>query len=730
MAKNSIFDGRPPATTASFRSVRIGARAYRTPVLEASASMARRGRKHHARGLEHAKNQRWSEAARAFAEAVSCAPDQPDFNFALGGALSRLDRLDEAFKAYTRELAIMPGDTPTLAELGACLARMGRRSEAIMCLKTALQRRPNMAFAQYNLGLALLTEKRRVEAIEALTHAIGVNPTYADAFRVRGLAHALGGDAAVAARDFEAAAAIQTDNHEAMLWAATRFAQHAQDGDAHRLFEMAAKAAPNIALPQCVFGHFLIANRRYEHGMDYVERALKLDPLFADAYVARGFGLLGQGRVAEAIANYRRAGELKPEDPHIAGTLLFALQHQPGITKEELLNAHKNWATLYRPQAPQDRRAFSNDRSARKLRIGVVSGDLRRHAVTFLTLRAFEQLASLGHRLYCYKTDRKFPDDEFSARYKAISAAWTDVSDLDDPTFCRLIAEQKIDVLIDLSGHTAGNRLGVFAMRAAPVQLSWAGYVGTIGLDSYEGVIADPVEIPPEHDACYVERPIRLPDCYICYQPPLRAPEVAALPALKNGFVTFGCFNRPAKLNVDVACAWARILERTPRSRLLLVYGGLQEASTRAAVYKILDAGGVRRDRVELIGEAEQAKLLEAYATRVDLALDPFPYSGGVTTLEAMWMGVPTVTIVGETFAGRHSATHLTAAGLAEFCAPSVDAYVDLAVNRAGRPQVLAELRATLRDKLAHSPLMDAPAFARHLDAALHALWDEWRMSP
>ncbi|MBY6240841.1 tetratricopeptide repeat protein [Methylosinus sp. Sm6] len=696
-------------------------------VLETPDNLVRRARRHHARGLKHAKAGRWEPAAREFEEAARTAPDQPDFNFALGGALSQLGRVEEAMAAYQRELAILPGDAPALAEFGGCLARLGRRAEAILCLEAVLQNRPDMPYAHYNLGLALLSEHRRLDAIEALGRAIALNPSYADAHRLRGLAHAMGDEGEKAAIDMQAALAIDNKDHEAMLVAGELLNRKASELEAGRLFELAARVAPNIAFPQFVLGHFLIAHRRYEDGMAHVDRALTIDPLLPEAHAARGYGCLGQGRIDEAVASYRHAAALRPDDANLAGNLLFALQHKPGVTKADLFEAHRNWAALYRPQAPRDRRSFGNDRSPdRPLRIGLVSADLRRHAVAFLTLRAFESLSARGYELYCYKTDRKFADDAFSDRFKAIARGWRDVSDLDDAALAALIEEQKIDILLDLSGHTAGCRLGVFAMRAAPVQLSWAGYVGTIGLDTYDGVIADPVEIPPDHDSFYVEPIVRLPDCYVCYLPPEQAPAPGPLPVLEKKIFTFGCLNRPAKLNSAVARAWAQILERTPRARILLAYGGLQEATTRDSVYRVLESGGLTRDRVDVIGETDQSKLLEIYATRVDLALDPFPYSGGVTTLEAMWMGVSTVTLVGDTFAGRHSASHLTAAGLADFCCGSVEDYVELAASWARRPQELAQLRAGLRDKLRASPLCDASRFGENLDIALRGAWRRW----
>jgi predicted O-linked N-acetylglucosamine transferase (SPINDLY family) len=693
------------------------------PLLPAQVA---RAQELHQQGVAHARQDRWHQALRAFHEAVRLAPDQPGFNYCRGVALCRFDRFEDAREAFMAEVRVTPEHAPALAEIGTCLARTGRTRDGIPYLQDGLRLRPAMPLAQYSLGLALLTESRRKEAIEALDKAIALDAAYADAYRTRGLAYVMDGQFDKAVDDLQAASTLDSQNYKAILELGVNFGIAAREQQAARLFELAAESAPNVALPQYLYGHFLINHRMFERGLGYIDRAIKLDPLQAEHHVARGFGVLGQGRVEEAVTAYRRAGELDPTNAAVAGTLLFALQHKPGVTRDELLREHRRWATLYRPGAPTDRFAFPNaPDAARKPRLGLVSADMHRHAVSFLTLRAFEQLAAMGYELFCYKTDSKRQDDDFSERYKAVAVAWHDVSGTDDAALTRQIAEDRVDILFDLAGHTAGNRLSLFAGRAAPIQLGWAGYVGTVGLDTYDGIIADAVEIPPAHDDAYVERPIRLPDCYVCYHPPANAPEVPPLPSADGRRFTFGCFNRPAKLNTEVGKAWARILEQVPDARILMVYGGLGETSTRDAIYGVLGRGGVPRERVELVGEGEQAKLLLAYG-EVDLALDPFPYSAGVTTLEAMWMGVPTVTFVGDTFAGRHSATHLTAAGLGGFCTQSIDDYVAMAVGWTRRRDELAELRRTLRSRVAASPLCDAPRFADNLSRELMRLWGEW----
>lgn len=686
----------------------------------------RRAHRLHQDGVARAQAGQWRQALEAFRAAAKQGPDEPSLHYALGVALCRLERFDEAIEAFHREVKITPHHAPAIAEIGTCLARTGRPAAGIPYLQQALRLMPAMPLAHYSLGLALLTENRRAEAIEALTRAIELDGGFADAYRTRGVALALDGQFERSVDDLHVAVALDSDNYKTIVDLGLTFGKTDQIRQADRLIEIAAKISPDIALTQYLHGHRLIENGRHEEGLGYVHRAFELDPERPEIHVALGYGRLGQGRIAEAVAAFRKAGEMRPADAAIAGTLLFALQHNPSVSEAELLEAHRRWALLHRPQAPRDRLSFANDPDpARRPRLGIVSGDLHRHAVSQLTLRAFEALAAQGFELVCYKTVRARLEDDFSRRYRAAAIGWHDVADLDDKALAARIAEDKIDILFDLSGHTAGARLGIFANRAAPVQLTWAGYVGTVGLDTYEGLIADAVEIPEGHEIHYVEPVIRLPDCYVCYQPPAATPDIAPLPALDRGHMTFGCFNRPAKLNPAVGAAWARILAQVPQSRILLAYGGLAESGAFQAVSEVLSQGGVPMDRVDIIDERENAKLLQAYG-RVDLALDPFPYSGGVTTLEAMWMGVPTITTAGQTFASRHSASHLTAAGLEDFCTADIDEYVALAVAWSRRLPALAHLRQGLRERIANSPLCDAPAFGNNLAAELTRLWRDW----
>jgi predicted O-linked N-acetylglucosamine transferase (SPINDLY family) len=441
-----------------------------------------------------------------------------------------------------------------------------------------------------------------------------------------------------------------------------------------------------------------------------------------DAECVRSLALIVQGRIDEALAAARRGIALAPDFHALHHVLLYALQHQPGIDSAALLVAHRRWAALQeravRPLPPVPRERLDPDR---RPVIGLVSGDLRNHAVAQLTIGAVEALARRGHRIVCFANQDEH--DQMSVRFAA-AASWHAVRMLGDAALAALIRRLGVDVLIDLAGHTGRDRLAVFAMRAAPLQGTWAGYVGTTGLSTMDFLIADAVQVPAGEDACYVERVVRLPGSYVTYSPPAGSAPLVAPPCVATGAITFGCFNRPAKLNAPLIALWARILDGVPDSRLLLRYAGLDGGTTRRTVEAWLDAAGLARERVLFEGGGTPRAMRDAYA-RVDVALDTQPYSGGVTTLEAVWMGVPVVTWRGASFAGRHGATHLHAMGLDSLIADDPDGYVARAIALARDRTRLAALRASLREHLAASPLCDPGRFADHFAAALRALWRE-----
>jgi predicted O-linked N-acetylglucosamine transferase (SPINDLY family) len=453
-------------------------------------------------------------------------------------------------------------------------------------------------------------------------------------------------------------------------------------------------------------------------------RAIALDPQLAESYNNLGTLLKDLGQVDEALASYRRTLELRPDWAVTHSNLLFTRHYCPGVTRQELAAAHAEFeqrhAAPFRSRWP----LHANSREAeRPLRVGFVSFDLARHPVGLFLVRVLESLDRSQCQAVCYSTRRG--GDDITARFQAAAAVWRDAYRLSDDQLAEQIRADQIDILFDLAGHTAKNRLLVFARKPAPIQISWAGYVDTTGLAAMDYLLADRYEIPPEAEGDYRERVLRMPHGYVTFDPPSEAPPVGPLPAFNSGHVTFGSFNNLAKVSAPTVAAWVDILRRTPGARLLLRSPGLEDPETRRRITEQFAAGGVAPDRIELHGHAPRAELLAEY-NRMDIALDPFPYSGGLTTCEALWMGVPVVTWPGETFASRHSLSHLSNVGLTETIAGGLDEYVQIACRLACDLEHLSALRSQLRSQVAASPLCDGPRFATDLLALLRGVWREW----
>ncbi len=337
---------------------------------------------------------------------------------------------------------------------------------------------------------------------------------------------------------------------------------------------------------------------------------------------------------------------------------------------------------------------------------------------------AVEARDGAAWELYIYSNGGRA--DDLTERIRAAADVWREIGGITDGAVAQLIREDEIDILVDLSGHLKGNRLLVFARKPAPVQVKWVGgQFNTTGMDAIDYFLTDAVETPRGAEKWFTEEVIRLPDGYACYDPPAYAPGVGPLPALSRGYVTFGCFNKLVKVNSDVVALWARLLHRLPTARLVLKTRPLGDAGVRERYHAMFEAHGVERERVELLAPSPHAELLAHY-NEIDIALDPFPYSGGLTTCEALWMGVPVVTLAGETFAGRHSATHVYNVGLGDWVVETPADYLAVAERWSRDVAALADLRAGLRARMAASPLCDGVRFTRNLEAAFRVMWTRY----
>jgi predicted O-linked N-acetylglucosamine transferase (SPINDLY family) len=490
------------------------------------------------------------------------------------------------------------------------------------------------------------------------------------------------------------------------------------------LLQQAIALRPNSAIAYDNLSFMLRILGAIEQAETAAEHALALAPNDADYLCNHATALEAQGRLEEARRQFERALAVNPNHATAHGNLLSCLQYSYGVGLAELAAAHADWDRRHGQPLRAAWRPWTNVRDPRRpLKLGFVSPDFGFHPVGFFLVGLFENLDRAEAQVACYSGRRRI--DALTHRLRAATDLWRDVVVLSDETLAEQIRGDEIDILFDLSGHTGGNRLGVFARKPAPIQMTWAGYVGTTGLSAIDYLVADRYQVPAGAERWFCERVLRLPDDYICYTPLVDAPEVGPLPALAKGYITFGGFNNPAKYSPAVIALWSELLRRLPDARLILKHTLPEGGRLRQRLRAMFQNEGIEPGRVEFRDWTARLDLLATY-NEIDLALDPFPYSGGLTTCEALWMGVPVVTLPGETFASRHSLTHVSNVGITETVADSPEDYVGRAVKLARNLPRLAEIRAGLRQQMARSPLCDARRFAANFAAAMREAWQRW----
>lgn len=467
-------------------------------------------------------------------------------------------------------------------------------------------------------------------------------------------------------------------------------------------------------------------NRRAGHlsrTLELTERAMALRPHDSRAWQVRASALEELDRLDEALDCLRQQLALKPDDVDGHSNLLFLLSRADLLPPQQAAAEHRRWGELHADPLSAAAAAHANSPEPdRLLRIGYVSADFRGHAMAFFAEPFLRHHHRRSVRVYCYSNCAR--PDQTTQRLRGLADEWRDIAALADDAAARLIRDDAIDILVDLSGHTRGNRLLLFARRPAPIQMTWLGYWGGTGMAAMDYRISDHYIDPQgEADNQYREQLLRLPHSKWCYLPPAAMPECNPLPALSRGHVTFGSFCGFPRISNEAMRSWALLLRRLPGARLRMIGAPGDESLDR--MLEIFDAAGVYADRLDLVGRLPLDGYLREYG-EVDIALDPFPCNGGTTTCESMWMGVPVVSRSGRSAASRHSTSLLVNAGLGQLVARSWEGYVDVALGLAADLPALARLRATLRQQLRSSPLLDAAGFTRDLEALYCDAWRRW----
>jgi len=664
------------------------------------------------------------EAVTACTQALAHDPAFARAWCALGAAQRRLADMDAARAAYDKALLADPGYAQAWSNLGEWQLVRGEISPALASFEQALKLEPSLLEALNNRVATLYELGRFADAEAAARRAIEQNPDEAALHVNLGNVLLHTGKARPAVKAFRRALECDPACPEAHMNLATLFGETHHIGEALIFIEReialkgeSAQRLASLALAQQARGDLAAAEVS-------CEKVLEMQPGNVSALITLAGCLSARADHRGANLLQERALVSNPQMPAICSNIAFNSTYLPDISAEEVFGYHRDWARRFGKE--EGGAAFTHDRSkqpVRPLRIGYVSGDFGTHPVGFLLRDVIRYHDRKSFEIHCFSMTRK--DDEITVAIREHASAWHDVLLASDDELAQQIHEQGIDILVDLAGHTAFNRLPSFVLKPAPVQATWIGYFHSTGLESIDYFISDPYTSPPGCGQLFSETPVWLPHTRFCYSPPSYAPAVVVPPALAESRITFGCFNRIEKLVDPVVAAWVAILKGVPGSRLLLKAGALQNEHVRDELRQRFVDYGLEGDRLELRGPSSHPEMLEQYG-EIDVALDPFPFNGGMTTLEALWMGVPVVTVAGQGVVARQTVAVLANLGLTELAFRDAVSYIDGAIALALDGPRLTVLRQEIRPRMAASPLLQPEQFARDLEALYRRMWRAW----
>jgi protein O-GlcNAc transferase len=732
---------------------------------------------------------RAAEAVAAYQQALRLAPDRSEFYSNLGNGFQQLDKLADAEAAYQQSLRLQPGYAQAHNNYGVTLQKQGRLDEALAAYYEALRLQPDYAEAHLNLGNALLEQEEsaaaeasylqalhfnsqmpeahcnlgavlamqgRLDEAEASYHrALQLKPEYAEAYSNLGSALQKLERMSEADTSFQQALRLKPDYPDALNNYGAVLQKLGRLGEAVLLHQRAIELRPDHAETWCNLGTARLFQGHQIEAQQALERAIQLKPGYTDAINNLGVVFQRQARLDEAVACYRQVIELEPEtlkaqsnlgnvlqrqgklqeslevlreaqsqhpdNPDLLSNWLMTLNYDPAITPEALAAEHLRYGQLHDRPANESLPHTNRPDPDRRLRVGYVSPDFRRHAAAHFIEPFLTHHNPDAVEVFLYG---EVPaPDATTARFQSLVSAWRTTCGLSDAQLADLIRADQIDILVDLAGHTSRHRLQAFTRRPAPVQVTYLGYPHSTGLRSIGYRLADDVTDPPDEPPRYSEQLLRLTAGYCCYSPPPDAPEVNSLPAAAIGQITFGSLHGLSKLNASVLDVWCHILQAIPGSRLLMLRDTLR-GPTREMFAREFAQRGVA-DQVELRCELPSGSHMSLYH-EVDIALDPFPWSGHTTECEALWMGVPVVSLCDTRHAGRLVASILTSAGLPQFIAHNTVQYQQIAKDLASDIDQLSRYRATLREQTAASALCDGDRFTRSLEAAYRKIWRNW----
>jgi predicted O-linked N-acetylglucosamine transferase (SPINDLY family) len=662
------------------------------------------------------KNEK-SASLEAFQDALRLRKDYAEGFSHYATALQKFGRGKDAISQIRKACALEPDSVEFQTNLAILLEQNARYVDALAAYGKAARMNPNVGFVWFRQGKLLNGLKRYAESILALAKAISLPGQLGDYYYEYGLALHMSKRFQEALVHYEKALSMGYNTAALQCNRGVIYKDLRKGGDAIMAFHAAVKMDPSNVSYLNNLGAAALELGLNTEALECFEQAVEKNPKLPTARNNIGNLLKDRARGMDALPQYRKSMELNPGDRDAPSNYLLCHMYIPDMDPKLVFEEHKKWGISTTKKFPSAFK-FKPREPGAKMRVGFLSADLCHHPVAHFIEPIFRGYDRERFEFVAYGDQRK--SDEFSARFAKQVDLWRETSSYDDRALAKLIHEDRVDILFELAGHTAYNRLGVFALKPAPVQVSYLGYPGTTGLPTIDFRITDAFADPQETtEQLHTEKLIRVSECAWCFEPDASAPEIEPLPALKNGYVTFGCFNNMAKLNPSLFETWAEILLRVPGSHLRLKARTLTDDGVRKELKSYFTERGIEEDRLDFFGHTRKIVEHLGHYHSVDIALDSFPYHGTTTTCEAMWMGCPVVTRAGKTHVSRVGVSLLSAVGLQELITDTREAYIEKAVALAGQTERLQELRAGMRERLRQSVLMDEKRFVQGFETAL-----------
>jgi protein O-GlcNAc transferase len=643
------------------------------------------------KGIIQKESGHFDEALACFHEAVRLNPDHTVAYYNMGVLYKEQKQSDDAIRSFQKTLQLDPNILAAHSHLGYIYYDTDRLDEAVACYQNAIQTNPNLADLYYNLGLVFQKMHKLNDAIAHYQKAIQLDPLAVDSYSNLGIAFQGRGEL-----------------------------DHAID-----CYQRAIRVKPDLAELYCNLGNALRKKGRLGEAINSFKVALDLKHDFAEAYTNLGNVYKDQGDLDKAEACYRSALEIRPDCVSCYNNLLLSMNYNQKYDAQTIAAEHRQFMKKVIEPLSFPPIYHLNERDpGRRLKIGYVSPDFRRHPVACFIEPVFTAYNKKHFEVFCYSNNTK--EDEVTHRMQRMTDRWRSVAGMSDKDAAELIQKDRIDILIDLAGHTEDNRILVFARKPAPIQASWIGYLATTGLSTMDYKIADNYTDPPgKTEQFYTENLLRLPESFLCYLPDKDSPDIGNLPALSAGHITFGSFNNFAKVTPEVFSVWAIILKEIPDACFILKGRRFNDKYLCEYVIDMFQRRDIEAHRIILQLPDPSPKHMEAY-NLIDIALDTFPFNGAATTCEAMWMGVPVITLAGAAYHARVGVSLLSNAGLPELVAATSDEYSSMAVALARDLRRLQSLREHLRDMMRSSPLCNTLNFTFALEKCYRQIWEQW----